>query len=53
VGPVNYLKNTNSEFLLSKENAEIKRGAELEGKATQGLPHLLFHPIYKHQTQSL
>jgi hypothetical protein len=34
-------------------NMETKCGAETEGKATQRLPHLGIHPIYRHQTQIL
>jgi len=40
-----HLKNFNPEFLLSKENAKTKSGAETEGKAIQRLPHLGIHPI--------
>jgi hypothetical protein len=34
-------------------NMETKCGAETEGKASQELPHLGIHPIYRHQTQTL
>jgi hypothetical protein len=40
-----HLKNINPEFLLSKGNTGTKSGAETEGKAIQGLPHLPLHPI--------
>jgi hypothetical protein len=32
---------------------ETKYGAETEGKAIQGLPHLQIHPIYSYQTWKL
>jgi hypothetical protein len=32
---------------------ETKFGAETEGMAIQGLPHLGIHLIYNHQTQTL
>jgi hypothetical protein len=32
---------------------ETKCGAEPEGMAIQILPHLVIHPIYNHQTQTL
>jgi hypothetical protein len=31
---------------------ETKFGAEMEGRTIQRLPHLGFHPIYNHQTQT-
>jgi hypothetical protein len=45
MGPPTHLKNINLKFLLSKENAGKKSGAENEGKAIQRLPHLGIHPI--------
>jgi hypothetical protein len=32
---------------------ETKCGAEIEGMTIQRLPHLGFHPIHSHQTQTL
>jgi hypothetical protein len=32
---------------------EIKFGGKMEGKTIQRQPHLVIHPIYKHQTQAL
>ena len=34
-------------------NTETKCGAETEGKNIQKVPHLVIHPIYSHQTQTL
>jgi hypothetical protein len=39
--------------ILTRGNTETKCGAETEGKAIQGLPHLRIHPIYSHQMQTL
>jgi hypothetical protein len=47
--PPTQLKNINPEFLLSKENAGTKSGAETEGKAIQKLLHLGIHPICRYQ----
>jgi hypothetical protein len=47
MGPPTHLKNINPEFLLSKENAGTKSGAETE------MPHLGIHPICRHQIQML
>jgi hypothetical protein len=47
--PSTHLKNIDSEFLLSKGNAETKKGEGTEGKAIQRLSHLGIHPI--HQTK--
>ena len=47
-------QNFHPELLLSKGNdAGTRSGAETEGGAVQGLPHLGIHPIYNHQTQTL
>ena len=43
----------NPEMFLSKGNARTKSGAETEGKAIQRLPHLMNHPICRHQTHSV
>ena len=51
--PPTYLKNINSEFLLSKGNAGTKSRVETEGKAIQRLSQLGIHPICRHQTQTL
>ena len=40
MGPPTHLKNINPDFLLSKENAGTRSGAETEGKVMQRLPHL-------------
>ena len=34
-------------------DTETKCGAETKGKTIQRLPHLGFHPLYCHQTQTL
>jgi hypothetical protein len=39
--------------ILTGENMETKFGANMEGNPIQRLSHLGFHPIYKHQTQTL
>ena len=39
--------------ILTGGNMETKCGAETEGKAIQRLPHLVIHPIYSYQTQTL
>jgi hypothetical protein len=39
--------------ILMGRNMETKCGAETEGKAIQRMPHLRFHTIYSHQTQTL
>jgi hypothetical protein len=40
--------------ILAGGNIETKCGAETEGKAIQRPPpHLVIHPIYSHQTQTL
>ena len=39
--------------ILTRANMETKCGAETEGKAIQGLPHLGIHPIYSYQTWML
>jgi hypothetical protein len=36
--------------ILTGENMETKCGAETEGKTIQRLPHLMIHPIFRHQT---
>jgi hypothetical protein len=45
MGPPTYLKYINPDFLLSKENAGTKSGAEPEGKAIHRLPNLGIHLI--------
>ena len=44
MGPLTHFKNINSVFLLSKENARAKSGAETEGKTIQRLTYLEIHP---------
>ena len=39
--------------ILTGGNMETKCGTEIEGKATQRLPHLGIHPIHNHKTQTL
>jgi hypothetical protein len=39
--------------ILMRGTTETKCGAKTEGKAIQRLPHLVIHPIYRHQTQTL
>jgi hypothetical protein len=48
-----HLKKFNPELFLSKENTGTKSGAETKGKAIQRLPHLVIHPIYSHQTDTI
>jgi hypothetical protein len=38
---------------LTGGNTEAKCGAETEGKVIQRLPHLVIHPIFRNQTQTL
>jgi hypothetical protein len=38
-------------LILTGGNMETKCGAETEGKAVQGLPHLGIHLIHSHETQ--
>jgi hypothetical protein len=45
MGSPTHLKNINPKFLLSKENARTKSGAETEEKAIQRLPYLGIHPM--------
>jgi hypothetical protein len=46
-----FLRRVNQ--ISMKGVAEMKCGAETEGKAMQRLPHLRKHSIYSHQTQTL
>jgi hypothetical protein len=39
--------------ILIGANMKKKYGAETEGKAIQRVPHLVIHPIYSHQMQTL
>ena len=39
--------------ILTGANTETKCGVEIEGKATQRLPHLGIHPRFSHQMQAL
>ena len=45
-----HLKVFNPEMFLSKGRKGTKNGAETEGRATGGLPHLGLHPVCRHQT---
>jgi hypothetical protein len=53
MGPTTNFKNFNSELFLSKNFRDKKNEVKTEGKASQRLPHLGIHPIYRHKTQSL
>jgi hypothetical protein len=46
-------KNEVQNKILTGANMEIKCKAEAEGKAIQRLSHLVIHPIYSYQTQTL
>ena len=39
--------------ITMEEDTETKYGAETEGKTIQRLLHLMMHPIYSHQIQTL
>jgi hypothetical protein len=53
MGLPTHLKNFNPEFLLSKGNIWANCGEETKGKTIQRLPHLMVHPMYRLQTQTL
>jgi len=46
-------QSADDSVLLKRENKNIHRRAETEGKAILRLTHLGIHPMYGHQTQTL
>jgi hypothetical protein len=51
VGALVLLRTGNK--ILMGANMKTKYGAVTEGKAIQRLPHLGFHSVHRHQTQTL
>jgi hypothetical protein len=51
MGTLDLLRRRNK--ILMGGDTETKCGAETEGWAIQRLPHLVIHPIYSHQIQTL
>jgi hypothetical protein len=51
--PSSQFKNFNPEMFLSKGKTGMKIGTNIDGKATQRLPYLGIHPIYRHQTHTI
>jgi hypothetical protein len=48
VGPPTHLKVFNPEIFLSKGRTRTTNGAEIKGRAIQGLPFLEIHNVCKH-----